>query len=55
MPVLLVYVKHHKQQHVKSSINLSESHVTDAGENRLMYIFEKTRHIYIFCDREDIE
>ena len=42
MPVLPVYVKYQKQQHVKSSFNLSENHVTDAVENRLMYILEKT-------------
>ena len=32
-------------------IFLSESHVTDAGENRLMYVFEKNRHIYLFYDK----
>ena len=55
MPVLPVYVKHQNQQHVNSSFNLGENHVTDAGENRLMYILDKNCHIYIFYDKGDIE
>ena len=52
MPVLPVYVKHQNQQHVKSSFNLGENHVTDAGENRLMYILDQNYHIYIFMIKE---
>ena len=51
MPVLPVYVKHQKQQHVKSSLNLCENHVTDAGENSLMYVLGKKIDIPVMIEK----